>query len=1023
MTTTEQRIVPSPGAGQMSIDWDEVRRHWPIYSAYALFAIALLLASFGRAIAGLKPGEVALIMLAGALALRRVVRHDFSFAVTSVDAAFLIFIAAGTILPLITLEARGIYLTKDNFRGVIGPVEYYLWYRVILEAIPLPSRLPQLTKVMLVVLTIISAIGILQVIHFPEVQKVLVKFFPSYETTESPAVHRATSLVGGWETLAALAAYILILINQLQTRGESVKALGKNWDRWLVVMLAINVVALISTLSFAGVTALAVGYVIAWRLNGQLARATRVAFIVGIVAAVLLSPFIAERLIAQYSHHLHSGNLLSALVPQTWSQRAQHWVIVSSAVFVSLPFALFGVQPAFAYPVLSFGSTESLFFLLLYRGGLIYLAAFGVCVYLVWRALARALKRSSGFPRQFLLGAITVLAMNLIIDIFDAHLFGAGEAQFIFTMLAVSIGVAQRTDRVIDDTPGEHTAERRAVSVALPDRAGRLVAVLAGATLIVVLASLGAGLALNRSVTPPPAVMTVTTVNASSAIFNENQKLGTSAWQLDSGLISTTNLVGFAGATSALPGDTVSLYISASHPTSYDLNVYRLGWYYGLGGRLYLSATNLAAPTQGTWSLTGGLAGCSACVMDTTTHLLDTHWSMTYQLHIGTSWPTGVYLIKLASRSLSPRAESYIPLVVRNAKNASTVLVVLPFNTYEAENAWGGFSMLGPAGTTTPGAANPNRARQVSFNRPFSQSAGTGDLLNYDIHTVRWLERSGYDVDYVTDLDLAANPALVLTHKAVIIAGHSAYWTQSMRNALDIARGVRIGLAFLGGGDGYWQARLAPDAAGGANRTLICYKVSTNGATPADQLSADPLYATQPALVTARWRDPAINRPENEVMGLMYGFTIDSTGFYAPDWVVPLGKLTHIEAQLSMVPGETVSNGLLGGPLDTIVPNGQTPHNLVILAQSPVLDLSDQLQTAYTSYYLATSGSLVFDAGTSQWAFGLDEFTPPGADMSNILQGNASISGMTQVMLDSMVGPAPAASQLAIPPPGQAQNP
>jgi hypothetical protein len=1006
MAVTEQHAKAN--APSLTIDWREIRQHWPVYGAYVVFCAGLLLAAFARSIGGLKPDELLLGLLAGALIVRRVVRRDFSFSVTWLDAGFAAFILAGTVLPLIALLVRGSYLTSDDLQGVVGPVEYYVWYRVFLEAVPLPQRLPEFTRLMLVVVTIISAIGILQVTpHLSIVQHELAKYFPTTETLEFPLVHRATSLVGGWEVLAALAAYAIIFINQMQTKEENLLALGKHWDRWLLVMLGINVVALIATQSTGGLIALAVGYLVAWRLNGRLARTTIIVFVVGIAAAIVLSPLLAHRVLAEFSTHHSSGGLLSKIIPQTWSERGLHWEIVASAVSVNVPTAIFGVSPGFLYPVLDFGSTESLYFLLLYRGGLIYVAAFVFFVVMLLRTINRARLRSSSFNRQFLTVVLTIIAMNLAIDIIDAHLVDAGEKQLLFTLVAVSLGVAQRTDRqASDDAASEQTGLRQALPLALPHLKSRAIVASALAVVVAAAALGGAVMLRNQTLQAPVPPMTLAIVDPGSPITTENTHLGASTWVLDPG-VDTTDLVGYAGTTSALPGDTVQLYISARVPTVFNIDVYRMGWYYGLGSRLYFTAHHLTAPAQGTWTPNGGLSGCPTCKTDQATHLLDARWRPTYGLHIPSGWPTGVYLIKLSSLNASPREESYIPLVVRqpeSAKSQSQILVVLPVNTYQAENAWGGYSMLGPATTPSPGDSNLDRARQVSFNRPYSQDAGAGELLENDLHTIRFLERAGYDVSYATDVDLATDPTLTIGHKAILLPGYSAYWTSMMRNELQAARDVGINLAFFGGGDGYWQARLAPDAAGDANRTLICYKVATGAKSPADRLSADPIYASDPSLVTAAWRDPAINRPENVLLGLMYGFTAWSSPTYLPGWIASTVPVPSIEASALIGSDQSVTGSLLGDQLDTIAPNGQTPPGLTILGESPVLDDSLQLQTAYAAYYRTPDGTYVFDAGTNWWSDALDQAQSPwpGAVHVDRVQGSRPIIALTELLLRAM---------------------
>ena len=1002
-------------------------RQWLVYGAYTLFAGSVLTAATARGIAGLKPGEVLLALIAGSLVVRRLIRKDYSFAVTPVDIAFVLLLVAGTLLPLLKAVLSGLYISKDMINALAGPIEYFLWYRIMLEAVSLPSKLPNMTRVILVVISFISIIGVLQIIKFPGVENFLLSFFPTYETSESPRIHRATSLVGGWEILAAIAAYGILLINQIQTTDEGVKTLGKRWNWILIGFLGFNVVALLSTLSTAGFIAIALGYILAWRLNGKLSRTTLYALGAAVVGGLALIPFIVERLNFQFgtsggtSTH-HSG------VPTTWVARATHWDIVLHTVLLHPASIIFGVQPNFNYPVLAFGSTESLYLLLLYRGGIIYLAAFAAFIAIVGRYIWQVRQKAHGFNRQILTGIFVILIVNFTIDVLDAHFFSAGEWQILMTLIALAVGLDLRTDNfetavapAQPDEPGPTAT--RIPAVKLPSSwDGRLRLGLVGVLVLTAMVG-GAGWYKDRHKLAPATPLTVPYYNPDAPVSVENQLFGADTWQIDSGA-DTTFIQGYAGAASALPGQTVPLYISTKHKTAYDIAVYRMGWYRGLGARLMQSAHIAASQdqTQGYWTPKTGLVGCTSCdnASTTATHLLDAHWQQSYALTIGRGWPSGMYLVKLTAADVSPQGESYIPLVVRNDSSDADILVSLPFSTYQAYNAWGGYSLYGqvlspsdiPAVVSEQGKTFDQRAQKVSFNRPYSEAAGTGGFLDSDIHTIRWLERAGFDVSYTTSTDVNDHPEMLLHHAIFLSTGHDEYWTLAQRNGLERARAAGVNLAFFGAGDGYWQSRFEADAQGGADRTLVCYKVQSRKTAGSDT-TTDPdkdaySYIDKGALrsqTTAPWRDALVNRPENALLGLEYNsfFQFNPTDPYLPDWQVRNGDPDTIERSASLTQNQTISGGLLGYAFDSIANNGQTPANLVILGQSSVVDHDERILSAQTAYYRDVSGAIVFDAGTLWWSDALDEFSFPGADQPNLLMGSQPIEGLTMSIIRNML--------------------
>jgi hypothetical protein len=348
--------------------------------------------------------------------------------------------------------------------------------------------------------------------------------------------------------------------------------------------------------------------------------------------------------------------------------------------------------------------------------------------------------------------------------------------------------------------------------------------------------------------------------------------------------------------------------------------------------------------------------------------------------------------------------------------NRSAMLMILPFNTYQAYNFWGGSSLyvLAGNGATFGEEEGPLRAAKVSFSRPYVRGAGAGDFSSWDIHLVRWLEREGFDVSYSTNTDMAGHPESLLNHQIVISGGHDEYWTKSMRDGMEAARDSGVSLAFFGANTCYWQARLESDSGGNADRTLVCYKVQTGAKDPSDVLTNDPLYPHQPDLVTALWRDPVVGRPENALLGLMYSSYIHyvlphSKGYYLPDWVVRNGKPDSLLIGTGLKPGQPIKGGLLGYEYDAVHDNGHTPSNLAVLAQSPIINVAGKHDVAATAYYRAGSGAMVFDAGSIWWGWGLSEYTSPTAFQPNLLKGSQPIQNLTRNILLAMLAASPLA--------------
>jgi hypothetical protein len=446
------------------------------------------------------------------------------------------------------------------------------------------------------------------------------------------------------------------------------------------------------------------------------------------------------------------------------------------------------------------------------------------------------------------------------------------------------------------------------------------------------------------------------TVLPSNAIMLENKKAGTSAWQITSPVSTTTpEIVGYAGATSVNLGGTLSMMVSLATAGQYTIDVYRLGWYGGAGGRLVLSSGPLTGSKQ---------APCG--VTDSATKLIECKWPTSYTLSVsGPDWTTGLYVANLTAASSGK--QSQIWFVVRDDSSFSDIVFQSAFTTYQAYNNYGDgvqYSLYGFNST------NGIAAYKVSFDRPFaavSTDPGRYDKITYnEYNMVRWLESQGYDVSYITNLDVHLNPAGLLQHKVYLSVGHDEYWSLEMRNAVEQARdsAKKVNLGFFSANTSYWRVRLESSSTGTPNRVMVCYKDA----------------AIDPQGTTALWRDPPNNRPENAMIGVMYVGDDSSNRLGGYDYVVTNSGDPYY-ANTGLANGTHLSQ-LVGYEWDAVVNNGATPTGLVILSTAttnatdiaPSLPPGTNSNTSNAARYTAASGAKVFATGSIQWVWALDSF-------------------------------------------------
>ena len=418
-------------------------------------------------------------------------------------------------------------------------------------------------------------------------------------------------------------------------------------------------------------------------------------------------------------------------------------------------------------------------------------------------------------------------------------------------------------------------------------------------------------------------------------IRDENARPGTDRWRLRSA--PSDEIVGYASATSVAHGERIRFYVSTLDP-NLTLEIFRMGWYGGEGGRRMTDPIALPGEAQ------------PVPTPDPDTRLIRCNWRESHAIAIPVEWVSGVYLAKLTAQ---PSGEqNYIMFVVRDTR-AADLLFQSAVTTHQAYNNWGGKSLYQHNSTGL-------WARKVSFDRPYSTDNGPGAFLfRWEYNMVRFLEREGYDVTYSTNIDTHSRPETLHRVKAFLSVGHDEYWTWEMRENVERARDSGVDLGFFSANTCYWQIRLEDD-----DRTIVAYKESA--------LSRDPLaHDGNPAndhLITTKWRLVPVSRPEEELIGVMF--------VQSPvDGDIAIENASHwVFAGTGLREGDRLK-GLLGYEVDA-VHGVASPPNLVRLAHSPFVSSEGESGFSDMTIYTTAMGTMVFATGTIQWSWGLDDFGP-----------------------------------------------
>jgi hypothetical protein len=475
----------------------------------------------------------------------------------------------------------------------------------------------------------------------------------------------------------------------------------------------------------------------------------------------------------------------------------------------------------------------------------------------------------------------------------------------------------------------------------------------------------------------------IVTVGNVNPVLVENSLPGTAvrAWNPDS---SVPTIRGFTDEVSVNKGGAVTFYIQTPDAAgvSYDLVVYRLGYYQGLGAREVARFTGVSVD-QPTCLETPTPSLDPATDATVFPRLIDCgNWNPTWTWNTPTNLVSGLFMARVERRDT--RISCGIFFVVRDDARNSDILLQTCDTSWQAYNygpAYYGGSI--PAKRTMDGHSvhdffNP-RAYKVSYRRPHlwaltnmapphTEIVGdntVGAVLSYgeEYPMIRFLEANGFDVAYTTGRDSDRRGELIRNHRMFITSGHDEYWSLRQRQHIQAARDAGVNLAFFSGNTAYWKIRWEDD-----HHTMVVYKERLG-------LKLDPL----PGVTTGSFRDETFgpprydgSLPENELNGLL----TTQTSFVERALRVPEadGKLRFWRntSVASLLPGQSATfDGLLGYQLDGDVDNGFRPSGLFHLSTTEVTDQEDsdyELGNTtiphHLSLYRAASGALVFHAGT-----------------------------------------------------------
>jgi hypothetical protein len=483
--------------------------------------------------------------------------------------------------------------------------------------------------------------------------------------------------------------------------------------------------------------------------------------------------------------------------------------------------------------------------------------------------------------------------------------------------------------------------------------------------------------------------------STTNPIVTENCLTGnpSTEWDIGQNTFGDPTIQGFATDISVNLGGTVAFKIKTD-AKAYTINIYRLGYYGGMGARKIATVTPSVPLPQAQPN----------CITDSSVGLMDCgNWAVSATWQVPTTAVSGVYIAHLVRSDTG--GDSHIVFVVRNDASHSAILYQTSDETWQAYNYYGLGSLYGD-GSGVFGL--DNRAFKVSYNRPFLTRGYNNEsaswLFGPEFPMIQWLEQNGYDVTYFTAVDAARSGSLIQNHRILMDSGHDEYWSGPRRANVQAARDAGVNLAFFSGNEVFWKTRWenSSDGTNTPYRTLVCYK---------ETLAFAKIDPSDPPTWTGTWRDSSFSppadggQPENALTGTIFavnGTGADNDGSMQLQVPSADGKMRFWRntAAASLASGTTYTmpKGTLGYEWDVDTDNGVRPAGLIQLSTSTHSLTSDFLLDAGATYgagtathhmtlYRAPSGALVFGSGTVSWSWGLNSnhdnpfsFTTPTPD-------------------------------------------
>lgn len=404
----------------------------PRLATYVLLPVTLLTGGVERGVVAplLRPSEVLLVLVGGALLLRAVMRMTTGkrpqHTITRVELALVLLCITGSVLPLLMMVARSRPIELEDLLYASTFWKYLALYVIVRVTIRTEQQTATCLWLVMGAAAVVAVLGVLQSLELFGLPRLLARFYTPEGELDSLAQNRGSSTLGSSLAVGDVMAFSLAIAAGWLLRGGAHR-------RLLAAAAVVFVFGALAAGQFSSVIALTVAAVAVGFITRRLHRLVLAGAPVALAAAVALEPVIRRRL---------SGFESSAGVPRSWLGRLENlrrffWPELSSDYNY-----LLGVRPAARVRApenwRDWVYIESGHTWLLWTGGIPFVVAFAVFAWLSLTRTARLARARTGAIGVAATAAFAALAVQVVLLTLDVHLVLRGAGDLTFALLALA---------------------------------------------------------------------------------------------------------------------------------------------------------------------------------------------------------------------------------------------------------------------------------------------------------------------------------------------------------------------------------------------------------------------------------------------------------------------------------------------------------------------------------------------------------------------------------------------------------